>query len=91
MLLGAIACASALAAIVGSFILKFGGAGRSREPQIPPRRRVNWEWTDDDRTRISDRSSASLLPRRSGFDRDLHGTADRVSDPFAPPARRAPS
>jgi hypothetical protein len=94
MLLGAVAAASALAAIVGSIVLKFGGAARSRELQIRTRRRVNWEWTDDDHPMISDKSGANLLPGRSGFDRDLHRTADRnrtIADPFSQLTRRAPS
>jgi hypothetical protein len=67
MLLSAVAGVSALAVIVASIILKFGGAGRSRQPQIRRRRAANREWTDDDRIVISDQSDANLLPRRSGF------------------------
>jgi hypothetical protein len=95
MLLVAIAGASALAAIIASFILKFAGAGRSREPQVRLRRRINWEWTDNDSIAISDHSSAHLLPRQSDFERDLDRTADRnkgIEEPFSQfIRRRAPS
>ena len=95
MLLVAIAGASALAASIASFILKFAGAGRSREPQVRFRRRINWEWTDNDSIAISDHSGAHLLPRQSDFESDLDRTADRnkrIEEPFSQfIRRRAPS
>jgi hypothetical protein len=92
ILLGAVAGASALAAIVASIILKFGAAGRSREFQVRRRRGSDWEWTDDDRIAISDESSVSLRPRWSGFERGLNRKTDRnkkIADSFSQLTRRA--
>jgi hypothetical protein len=94
LVLAAIAAASALAAIIGTIILKFGGTGRSRQPQIRTPRRVNWEWTDDDRTVTSGKSAANFMPRRSGFESDLHtgdGNRRAAADPLSQFTRRAPS
>jgi hypothetical protein len=92
MLLGAIAAASALAAIIASIVLKFGAAGRSRQPRV--RRAINWERSDDARFAISDRSDANLPPRRSGIDRDPDRTAERnrrLAEAFSQLTGRAPS
>jgi hypothetical protein len=94
MLLGAIAGALALAAIAASIVLKFGGAGRLRQPRVRLRQGVNWEWTDDDTIMISDQPRANLPPRQAGFERDLHRTADpseMIAKAFAQLSRRAPS
>jgi len=91
MLLGAIAAASALAAIIASIVLKFGGAGRSRQPRV--RRTINWERSDDARFAIPDRSDTDLLPRRSGFERDPDRTAERnrrIAESLSQLIRRAP-
>jgi hypothetical protein len=92
MLLGAIAAASALAAIIASIVLKFGAAGRSRQPRV--RRAINWERSDDARFAISDRSDANLPPRRSGIDRDPDRAAERnrrLAEAFSQLTGRAPS
>ena len=90
MLLGAIAAASALAAIIASIVLKFGGAGRSRQPSV--RRTINWERSDDARFAIPDRSETDLLPRRSGFERDPERAERnrRIAEAFSQLTGRAP-
>lgn len=89
MLLGAIAAASALAAIIASIVLKFGAAGR--QPRV--RRAINWERSDDARFAISDRSDAHLPSRRGGIERDPDRaeTNRRIAEAFSQLTGRAPS
>jgi hypothetical protein len=94
MLLSVIAGALALAGITASLVVKFGGARRPRQPKLRLRRGVNWEPTDDDSIELSDHRADDVLPRRSGFPRDLDQPEDaneRIAEFFAQLSRRAPS
>jgi hypothetical protein len=94
MLLSVIAGALALAGITASLVVKFGGARRPRQPKLRLRRGVNWEATDDDSIVLSNHPAADVLPRRSGFPRDLDQPDDaneRIAEFFAQLSRRAPN
>jgi hypothetical protein len=94
MLLSVIAGALALAGVTASLVVKFGGARRPRRPKLRQRRGVNWETTDDDGIVLSDHPATDVLPRRSGFPRDLDQPDDgneRIAEFFAQLSRRAPS
>jgi hypothetical protein len=94
MLLGVLAGALALAGITASIVLRFGGARRPRQSKLRPRRGANWAPTDDDSIVLSDHHAADVVPRRSGFPRDLDQPVDandRIAEFIAQLSRRAPS
>jgi len=90
MLLSAIAGALALAGITAGVLLKFGGARRPRPAKVRLHRGTIWESTDDDTIMLSE---ADVLPRRSGFARDLDRVGDgnrRTAGFFSHPSKRTP-
>jgi hypothetical protein len=93
MLLSAIAGALALAGITAGLVLKFGGARRPRPAKVRVRRGTIWESTDDDAIMLSDRSGTDVMPRRSGFARDLDQAGDgsgRTAGSFSHLSKRTP-
>jgi hypothetical protein len=97
MLLGVMTGALALAGITATAVFKLGGARR------PSRRRVRpddiWERADDDGIRQSNRPAPDVVPRRTGFPRDLDQPADadlndaseRIAEFISQLSRRAPT
>lgn len=75
MLLAVMTGALALAGLTASAVVKFGGGRRPARVRV--RRDNIWESTDDERLAFSARPDADVLPRRTGFPRDL----DRADDP----------
>jgi hypothetical protein len=96
-LLGVMTGALALAGITATVVFKLGGARR------PSRRRVRpddiWERADDDGIRRSNRPAPDVVPRRTGFPRDLDQPADadlndaseRIAEFISQLSRRAPT
>jgi hypothetical protein len=96
-LLAVMTGALALAGITATVVFKLGGGRR------PSRRRVRpdqiWERADRDGIRRSNRPAPDVVPRRSGFPRDLDQPADadlndaseRIAEFIAQLSRRAPT
>jgi hypothetical protein len=85
--------ALALAGILGSVMFKFVNSRRLRRARIRRRRGPIWESTDDDRIVLSGHPDADVLPRRTGFARDLDKARrdDRVAEFFAQLSKRTPT
>jgi hypothetical protein len=75
MLLAVLTGALALAGFTASAVIKI--AGGRRRARIRVRRDKIWESAADERLALAVRPDADVLPRRSGFPRDL----DRAEDP----------
>jgi len=91
MLLGVMTGALALAGVTASLVLKFGGQRLPRQAKLRVRRDTIWERTDD-HSMLSPHPHADVLPRRTGFPRDLDQADDanvRVAEFFARLSRRA--
>jgi hypothetical protein len=85
--------ALALAGILGSVMFKFVNSRRLRRARIRRRRGPIWESTDDDRIVLSGHPDPDVLPRRTGFARDLDKARrdDRVAEFFAQLSKRTRS
>lgn len=82
-----------LAGVLGSVIFKFVNSRRLRRARIRRRRGPIWQSTDDDRIVLSAQPGPDVLPRRTGFARDLDKARrdDRVAEFFAQLSKRTPT
>jgi hypothetical protein len=96
-LLAVITGALALAGITATVVFKLGGARRRSRRRVRPD--DIWERVDDDGIRRSNRPAPDVVPRRTGFprdldqpvDADLNDASERIAEFISQLSRRAPT